>query len=186
MLPKGGKFTSGMKWSDFIRRRSASYGGTSKQGVTVIQWRAAVAAWRCEVVPDGTVKRSLAASFRHFFAVQKCSYGIAFISFRLSRIFAKKMAAGFFFFPRHSETHFEAKNSEFRWEMKIWKSLHFCEEKLRILGTYGAWGESFITPKSDFFNPSIGPSCKTMCLGRYPSLLIWSFISVTLSESGSG
>ena len=38
------------------------------------------------------VKRSLAASFRHFFAVQKCSYGIAFISFRLSRIFAKKMA----------------------------------------------------------------------------------------------
>ena len=63
-----------------------------------------------EVVPDGTVKWSLAATFAIFFAFQKCSYGIAFISFRLSRIFAKKMAAGIFNETRHSETHFELKN----------------------------------------------------------------------------
>ena len=47
-----------------------------------------------EVVPDGTVKRSLAASF----AI---------------------MAAGFFIFPRHSEAHFELKTSEFCCEMKF-------------------------------------------------------------------
>ena len=34
-------FTSGMKWSVFIRRRSASYGGTSKQG-----FRSLVKMWR--------------------------------------------------------------------------------------------------------------------------------------------
>ena len=39
-----------------------------------------------------TVKRRLASSFAIFFGIQKCFYGIAFISFRLSRIFAKKMA----------------------------------------------------------------------------------------------
>ena len=37
-----------------------------------------------------TVKRRLASSFAIFFGIQKCFYGIAFISFRLSRIFAKK------------------------------------------------------------------------------------------------
>ena len=36
------------------------------------------------------VKRRLTSSFAIFFAVQKCFWGIAFISFRLSRIFAKK------------------------------------------------------------------------------------------------
>ena len=40
-----------------------------------------------------------ASSFAIFLAVQKCSYGIAFISFRLSRILAKKMAAGNFYLP---------------------------------------------------------------------------------------
>ena len=35
----------------------------------------------------------------------------------LRHFFAKKMAAGFFIFPRHSETIFEAKTSEFRCEM---------------------------------------------------------------------
>ena len=39
-----------------------------------------------------TVKRRLTSSFAIFFAIQKCFYGIAFISFRPSRIFAKKMA----------------------------------------------------------------------------------------------
>jgi len=43
-----------------------------------------------------------------------------------------KMAAHFFIFPRHSETLFEVKNSEFRCEMKFRKSLHFYSEKLRI------------------------------------------------------
>ena len=45
------------------------------------------------------MKQSLTASFRHFFC--------------------KKMAAGFFIFPRHSERLFELKNSEFRCEMKF-------------------------------------------------------------------
>jgi len=31
----------------------------------------------------------------------------------------KKMAAGFFNVPRHSELLFEAKNSEFRYEIKF-------------------------------------------------------------------
>ena len=43
--------------------------------------------------------QSLTASFRHFFA--------------------KKMAAGFFNFTRHSERHFELKNSEFCCEIKL-------------------------------------------------------------------
>ena len=43
------------------------------------------------------MKQSLTASFRHFFAVQKCSYGIAFISFRLSRIFGKKNGGWLFY-----------------------------------------------------------------------------------------
>ena len=33
--------------------------------------------------------------------------------------FGKKMAAGFFIVPRHSERHFELKNSEFPCEMKL-------------------------------------------------------------------
>ena len=41
------------------------------------------------------------------------------------------MAAGFFISTRHSERHFELKTSEFRCEMKFWKSLHFYSEKLR-------------------------------------------------------
>ena len=45
------------------------------------------------------MKQSLTASFRHFLA--------------------KKMAAGIFIFPRHSEQRFEVKNSEFRCEMKF-------------------------------------------------------------------
>ena len=126
-----------------------------------------------------------------FFA-QKCFSGIAFITFRLSRIFGIKMAAGKFYPPRHSETHFWA------WKLRIlmWNEIL----KIASLSSgnsecwiYRLFPESFITPKSDFFNPksdflnpSIGPSCKTMCLGRYPSLLIWSFLSVTQSQSGEG
>ena len=37
----------------------------------------------------------------------------------LRHFFAKKMAAGFFIFPRHSELHFELENSEFRCEIKF-------------------------------------------------------------------
>ena len=44
----------------------------------------------------------------------------------------KKMAAGNFISTRHSEPHFEAETSEFRCEMKFWKSLHCCSEKLRM------------------------------------------------------
>ena len=44
----------------------------------------------------------------------------------------KKMAAGIFIATSHSELLFEAKNSEFRCEIKFWKSLHFYSEKLRI------------------------------------------------------
>ena len=33
-----------------------------KQGVMTIEWRAAIAAWRCEVEPDGSVKWSLPSS----------------------------------------------------------------------------------------------------------------------------
>jgi len=51
--------------------------------------------------------------------LQKCFYGIAFISFRLSRILTKKMAAGFFIVTSHSETHFEAETSEFCCEMNF-------------------------------------------------------------------
>ena len=68
-MERSGTSSQATKGSDFIRRRSASYGGTSKQGVTAIEWRAAVAAWRCEVEPDGSVKWSLAASC--FFAFEK-------------------------------------------------------------------------------------------------------------------
>ena len=56
-------FTSGMKWSVFIRRRSASYGGTSKQG-----FRSLVKMWRKPSVLvksfywHKSVKWSLAAS----------------------------------------------------------------------------------------------------------------------------
>ena len=42
------------------------------------------------------------------------------------------MAAGFFFATRHSEPHFEDENSEFRCEIKFWKTLHFYSEKLRM------------------------------------------------------
>ena len=34
-------------------------------------------------------------------------------------LFAKKMAEGIFIFPRHSERHFELKNSEFSCEIKF-------------------------------------------------------------------
>ena len=40
------------------------------------------------------------------------------------RILSTKMAAGFFIFPRHSETHFEIKNSEY-WE--------FMELEVKVL-----------------------------------------------------
>ena len=39
------------------------------------------------------------------------------------------MAACFFNATHHSERHFELKNSEFRCEMKFWKSLHLPSEK---------------------------------------------------------
>jgi len=66
-----------------------------------------------------TVRRRLTSTFAIFFAFQKCFSVIAFISFRLSRIFAKKMAAGIFNATRHSEWYFEVKNSEFRCEMNF-------------------------------------------------------------------
>ena len=54
---------------------------------------------------------------------------------KLYRIFGETWKNGqrFFIFPRHSERHFELKNSEFRCEIKFWKSLHLQSEKLRIL-----------------------------------------------------
>ena len=55
----------------------------------------------------------------------------------LTKIYEKlctlQMAACFFIASRHSETHFELKNSEFRSEIKFWKSLHFPSEKLRMI-----------------------------------------------------
>ena len=68
-----------------------------------------------------------------FFLLFKNAFlGLPSFSFRLSRIFAKKTAAGNFIFPRHSEWRFDLKNSEFRCEIKFWKSLHFQSEKLRM------------------------------------------------------
>ena len=68
-----------MKWSVFSSKASWEFGEDVKKRLRLLS----------EVVLR-TVKRRLASSFAIFFAVQKCSYGIAFISFRLSRIFDKK------------------------------------------------------------------------------------------------
>ena len=56
------------------------------------------------------------------------------------------MAAGIFIFPRYSEQRFELKNSEFRYEIKFWKSLHFGPKKLRKkLNDNIMKGESFLS-----------------------------------------
>ena len=57
-----------------------------------------------------------------FFCFFKCLY----------LIFRQKNGGRKFYLRRHSETHFELKNSEFRGEINFWKSLHFPSEKLRI------------------------------------------------------
>ena len=86
---------SRMKWSCFIVRRfyEAFCGDAAKYEAHLAMHEAALRA----------MKQSLTASFRHFFCKKK----------------KKKMAAGNFYLPRHSERLFEAKNSEFRCEMKF-------------------------------------------------------------------
>ena len=76
------------------------------------------------------------------------------------------MAAEIFIFTRHSELLFKAKNSEFRCEIKFRKSLHFYSEKLRILGTYGAWGGKFYHSEIWFFQPIYWTFLQNNVLGK--------------------
>ena len=46
---------------------------------------------------------------------------------------AQKWRLEFFIFPRHSESLFELKNTEFSCEKEFRKSLHFPSEKLRMI-----------------------------------------------------
>ena len=63
-----------------------------KQGVTVIQWRAACAAWRCEVEPDGSVKWSLASSFAIFLLFKNALMGLPSFHSGYPAFLQKKMA----------------------------------------------------------------------------------------------
>ena len=109
---------------------------TSQARLLVFLWRCeekAVARVKWSLPPSPRLRRTSASSFRHFFASQKCSCRIAFISFRLSCIFwQKKWRLAFLSSPAILKRIFELKNSEFSCEIKFWKSLHFCSEKLRI------------------------------------------------------
>ena len=67
---------------------------------------------------------------KHRFAAVWSEAFSGFMFFCLN--FGKKNGGSLFFATHHSETHFELKTSEFRCEMKFWKSLHFYSEKLRI------------------------------------------------------
>ena len=78
----------------FTRKSSLEFGEDVKKRLRLLS----------EVVLR-TVKRRLTSSFA------------IFIFFKI------KMAARFFIATRHSETHFELKNSEFCCEMKLQKSL---------------------------------------------------------------
>ena len=82
------------EWNGLPRRNEMKTGAASSSGVFYEAFCGDAAKYEAQLTLHEAalraMKQSLTASFRHF--LQKCFYGIAFISFRLSRIFAKKMA----------------------------------------------------------------------------------------------